>query len=58
MHLTCDADNVATAYVVVFSPDHSGELHLCAHHYAEHMPALLVQGWALQLDRREELVSA
>lgn len=58
MRLTCDADGTAAAYVVVFSPDNSGELHFCAHHYAEHMPALLAQGWTVQLDRREELVNA
>lgn len=58
MRLTCDADNTAAAYVVVFSADNSGELHFCAHHYAEHMPVLLARGWTVQLDRREKLVNA
>lgn len=51
--MACDADGIARAAVVVVRG--SRELHMCKHHFERHELALVVAGWRVVVDTREDL---
>lgn len=49
----CDSSAAEQASVVVSKPG-IGQLFLCSHHFNEHEPRLIVEGWSIS-DQRETL---